>query len=335
VKFPTISASFLCIIPGIFLSCLSPSRAAAQLPRERPDEEIVAALTGGQVIIHVSHDKIIFVAVNQPIEQGAPPPRFAALDSRHIGIFLGASEWRMPADPKPVRLDRELLSFGAPSARYSDYTGSGEEDLETMGAAYLEKLHSLAERLHHKLNFPPDQALLELVVIGFGPKDYGPEVWTLEYRITQENITANDLDYWQTRVLRPRFTQLYPPEKHAPHTIVETGYPGPAKGPSIQELIEGNDPRIAQLSSSDPRFAKVDNLIAKGDAQKAETTDSIDFLRALVPLLFPHQTFFMGTMEEEHGFDWVVPPQEPVEKALEKKNGQQEAPSLRRRPDSP
>jgi len=335
VKFRADAALLSLVAIGSFLSCLSSNRLEAQLPRQRPDDEIVAALTGGRVIIHVSQDKIIFAAVNRPLEQGAPPPRLAELDSRHVGVFLGASEWRMPADPAPVRLDRDVPRFGGQNPQYAGYGESGEPDLETMGTAFLERLHSLAARLHHKLNFPPDQALFELVVIGFGPQDYGPEVWTVEYRITQENITSNGADYWETRVLRPRFTQLYPPEKHSPHTIVETGYPDAGKGPSIQELIEGNDPRIAQLCSSDSRFAKVDALIAKGDAQKAVTNDSVDFFRALVPLIYPHETFFIGTMEEEHGFDWVVPPEEPVEKAREKTNSQPEAPSLRKRPDSP
>ena len=50
---------------------------------------------------------------------------------------------------------------------------------------FLEKLTPLAARLHHKLDFPADQPLFEMVIIGFGPHDYGPEVWTVEYRMTQ------------------------------------------------------------------------------------------------------------------------------------------------------
>jgi hypothetical protein len=47
----------------------------------------------------------------------------------------------------------------------------------------------------------------------------------------------------------------------------------------------------------------------------------------------------MGTIEEQHGFDWIVPPEEPVEKAKsnEKKTDKQgdAPPSLRTRPYSP
>jgi len=39
-------------------------------------------------------------------------------------------------------------------------------------------------------------------------------------------------------------------------------------------------------------------------------------------------------MEEQHGFDWIVPPDEPIEKAKkEDKNRPPEAPTLRRRPN--
>jgi hypothetical protein len=322
-------------LPVCFLAKPAPAQNASQ----RPESEIVAALSGGEVIVLASKDKIIFVAINQPIEQGAPPPRLAELSGGHVGVLFGASEWRMPADPKPVRLDRDVPRYGRQDPHAAPYGQAGEADLETMGEAFLERLHSLASQLHHNINFPADQALLRMVVIGFGPDYYGPEVWDVDYRLAQQNITSTGADYWQTRILRPRFDQLYPPEKHSPHKIVEIGYPGPLKGPTVQQLIEGNDPRVAQLCTSNPEFAKAVALIAKGDAQKADTTASTDFLRALIPVLFPNQTFFMGTIEEQHGFDWIVPPEEPVEKAKsnEKKTDKQgdAPPSLRTRPYSP
>lgn len=321
------------LIGSLALLCLSgtPIHVAAQAVGAQRDDEIVAGLAGGRVIVHVAKDLIIFAAIDQPIEQGAPPPRVVDLDGRHIGILFGASEWRMLADPNPIRLDRNLQRVSAQDPRYAPYSGE-EPDLETMGTAFLEKLHPLVSQLHRKLNFPPDQALLEMVIIGYGPQDYGPEVWTAEYRMTQEEIATRG-DYWQTRVLRPRFTQIYPPEKHAPKTLVETRYPGDIKGPTLQDLIEGNDPRIAQLLSADPHFAKVLESLEKGEAQKADAKDAADFLRAAIPVIYPNQRFIMGTMEEQHGFDWIVPPQEPVEKVKRDKNAPPEAPTLRRRPE--
>jgi hypothetical protein len=46
----------------------------------------------------------------------------------------------------------------------------------------------------------------------------------------------------------------------------------------------------------------------------------------------------MGKMEEQGGFDWIVPPEEPVEKrskeekAKDEQDRPPEAPSLRKRP---
>ena len=310
----------------------TPSHAAPQAGASDRDEEIVAGLAAGRVVVHVAKDTVVFAAINEPIEQGAVPPRVVDLDGKHVGVLFGASEWKMPADPNPVRLDRNVQRISAQNPDYAPYA-EAEPDLETMGTAFLEKLHPLAARLHHKLNFPPDQALMEMVIIGFGPKDYGPEVWVVDYRMTQEEISYRH-DYWQTHVLRPRFTQIYPPEKHAPHLIVEAAYPGGKKVPKLQDLIEGNDPRIAQLRDADAHFAKVLQDVEKGEAQKVDPKDAADFMRAVIPVIYPNKQFIMGTIEEQHGFDWIVPPEEPVEKVKrdKDKNAPPEAPTLRKRP---
>jgi len=250
-------------------------------------------------------------------------------------VLLGSSEWRIPADPNPIRLDHGYTRTGTPDPRYQgSYSGEAEADLEQMGVAFLEKLTPLAARLHHKLDFPPDQPLFELVVIGFGPRDYGPEVWTVEYRMTQTNMASRG-DFWQTRVLRPRFEQIYPPEKHQPRKLVETCYPGTCKGPSLQQLLEGNEPTLEKLAKSDIKLSKAVGLISNGQAQKAAREDANTFLRAAVPLLYPNRHFVMGTYEGEHGFQWILPPDEPIEKAKDDKNRPAEAPSLRRRADPP
>src|SRR5215467_12415143 len=180
------------------------------------DDEIVATLAGGRVIVHATRENIVFIAINEPIEEtGSVPPRVVSLDSRHIAVLFGSSEWRIPAEPNPIRLDKQLTRIANQDPKIAgNYNGEAEPDLETIGVAFLEKLTPLAARLHHKLDFPPDQPLFELVVIGFGPADYGPEVWTMEFRMTQEMVSTRG-DFWQTKVLRPRFEQIYPPEKKA------------------------------------------------------------------------------------------------------------------------
>jgi hypothetical protein len=320
-------ALLLFSIPGVLVS-------ASTFAQDK-DDEIVATLTGGRVIVHATQESITFVALDEPIEAGSAPPRVLSVDGRHVAVLLGSSEWRIPADPNPIRLDRGYARTGTPDPRYqSSYSGEAEADLEQMGIAFLEKLTPLAARLHHKLDFPPDQPLFELVVIGFGPRDYGPEVWTVEYRMTQTNMASRG-DFWQTRVLRPRFEQIYPPEKHQPRKLVETCYPGTCKGPSLQQLLEGNEPTLEKLAKSDLRLSKAAGLISGGQAQKAVRADANTFLRAAVPLIYPDRHFVMGTFEEEHGFQWTVPPDEPIERVKEDKNRPPEAPSLRRRAELP
>ena len=312
------------------------TKAAAQT--QAPEDEIVANLAGGRVIVHVARDgDIVFAAINEPVEAGGVPPRVLETDSTHVAVLLGASEWRLPADPNPVRLDRNFEQVHGRDPKYQYGSGEAEPDLETIGVAVLEKLRPLTAQLHHKIDLPADEPLLEMVLIGYAPNNYGPEVWTVEYRVQQEQVATRG-EYWQTRILRPRFTQLYPPEKHAPRVIVEARYPGDIKDPTLMALIQGDDPTIAQLRGSDPRFAKVIEEVDKGQAQKASPTDAADFLRALLPLIANKQSFIMGKMEESHGFDWIVPPDEPGERAKkgeEDKNRPPEAPSLRKRPNPP
>src|SRR5208337_4884443 len=261
------------------------------------EDEIVANLSGGRVLVHVARDSIIFGAINQPLEANGVPPRVAQIDPGHIGILFGAEEWQLPAQPRPIRLDRDFEHVSRADPHYQQPVGS-ENDLD---------------QLHHKIDLKPDEPLLEIVLIGYAPKQYGPEVWLIEYRVEQNSIGAQ-ADYLQTRPLRPRFTQLYPPEKHEAHTLVELRFPNNSQDVPLLGLIQQNDPRIARLKSSEQRFAKVIELIERGQAQKADSKDSADFMRVLLPLLAGGANFFEGTMGENGGFEWIVPPEEPIEK---------------------
>ena len=327
---------FLAVSIAILLFALCPAvflRAQIQAP----EDEIVANLAGGRVLVHVARDgNIVFAAIDHPVEAGGVPPRVVELDAMHVGVLLGASEWRLPADPKPVRLDRDFQRVTARDPKYQYNPGEAEPDLETIGVAFLEKLRPLVAQLHHKIDLPPDEPLLEMVLIGYGANNYGPEVWTVEYRVQQEQVAMRG-EYWQTRILRPRFTQLYPPEKKAPRMIVETRYPADLQGPTLMALIQGQDPGITQLRGSEPRFAKVLDAVDKGQAQKAAPVDAADFLRAALPLIAGKEPFILAKMEEQHGFDWIVPPDEPIEKTKKEddKNRPPEAPSLRRRVNPP
>jgi len=295
------------------------------------EEEIVANLSGGRVIVHVAKDAIIFGAIDKPLEAKSIPPRMVTIDAGHIGIIFGAEEWQVPAQPKPIRMDRGIEHASRPDPRYQP-PGDSESDLEQFGVIFLEKLRPLVAQLHHKIDLKPDEPLLEIVVIGYGPKDYGPEVWLMEYRVEQEAISSR-ADYLETRPLRPRFTQLYPPEKHEAHTLVEVHFPNDSQEVPLVGLIQQNDPRIVRLKSSEQGFAKVTELIERGQAQKAVGKDAADFMQAVLPLLAGGATFFEGTMSETGRFAWIVPPEEPFEKEkeVEDKNRPPEAPTLRRK----
>lgn len=300
---------------------------------EQREDEIVANLAGGRVIMHVTRDAIVFAAIDQPIEANSVPPRVMELDSTHVGVLLGASEWQLPANPRPVRLDRNFQHLSAPDPRYRS-SGEAEPDLEAIGVAFLEKLRTLVSQLHHKIELRPDEPILQIVVIGYGANNYGPEIWTIEYRITQEQVATRG-EYWQTRPSRPRFTQLYPPEKKDPRKIIESRYPANDKDPTLQYFIEAREPGIERLRTAETRFTKVLEAIDKGQAQKSVTVDASDLLRAEVPILVPNAKFVLGKVEEQGGFTWLVPPDEPIEKLKETddKDRPPDAPSLRKRPN--
>jgi hypothetical protein len=307
--------------------------ALAATPAFAQEDEIVANLAGGRVIIQVTRDAILFGAIDHPLEAKSVPPRVATIGSSHIGIFFGASEWQIPAQPRPIRLDRDIPDVRPYATRVYRPEGSGETDLETIGVNFLEKLRPLVSQLHHKFDLKPDEPLVEIVLIGYAPQDYGPEVWLLEYRAEQESIGSKN-DYWQTRILRPRFTQLYPPEKHAAKTLLEMRFPADLQEIPLTGLIQQNDPRISHLLSSDARFSKVAEQIEHGQANKSITQDAADFLRAALPILAGNSHFMEGELGEAGGFEWLVPPEDAADKQqrAEDKDRPPDAPTLRRKP---
>lgn len=306
----------------------------AATPAAAQEDEIVANLAGGRVIVHVARDSILFAAIDHPLEAKSVPPRVAAIGTSHVGIFFGASEWQVPAQPRPIRLDRDIGDVRPNTKQYYQPPGSGDPDLEIIGVAFLEKLRPLVSQLHHKFDLKPDEPIFEIVLIGYAPKDYGPEVWLIDYGAEQESISSRG-EYWQTHLLRPRFTQLYPPEKHEAKSLVEVRFPADLQGIPLLGLIQQNDPRIAQLRSSDQRFGKVVELIERGQANKSNSQDAADFLRAALPILAGGSSFIEGKMDEGGGFDWIVPPEEPIEKRqrAEDKERPADAPTLMRKPN--
>src|SRR5215469_15849014 len=108
---------------------------------------------------------------------------------------------------------------------------------------------------------PAGETSVQLVVVDF-VTGYGPEVWELTYEIEQEQQQG---DYWDTRVLRPKYLQFWPPEKGQPHTLVEFAYPAEGGPSSLLDLLRQKDPRIEKVVASDPVMGDVLARILEGD----------------------------------------------------------------------
>jgi hypothetical protein len=307
--------------------------SSACFAQREHENEVVANLAGGRVVVQVSRELISFAVIDHPIETNShTPPRVLSLDATHVGVLFGAEEWEVASDPKPVRLDRNFARIGKQDPRYQSYPDDAEPDLESIGVGFLERLRPLVSQLHNKLSFGPEEPLFELIIIGYA-KDYGPEVWQVDFRIEQEDVATRGTSYFQTHIMRPRFNQLYPPEgKKSPRRLVETRYPEDMEGPDLNALIARDAPSIAKISAGDPRYAKVIQNINNGLAQKSVDADATEVLRAMVPLISGTGNFVIGTISEQQGFDWVVPPVEPIEKSVPDKDQTPDAPSLRRKP---
>src|SRR2546430_7169951 len=129
-------APFVCRITLVLFAVVLCAFPLSSLAQDQHEDEIIANLAGGRAIVHVAKDAIIFAAIDQPVERNSIPPRVMDLDATHIGILFGASEWRVPADPKPFRLDRNFQRVSRGDPRYQ-IPGEGETDLETIGVAFF------------------------------------------------------------------------------------------------------------------------------------------------------------------------------------------------------
>lgn len=289
---------------------LAPLRKA---PGEQstPSEEVVANLAAGRVIIAVVKDAILVGTVENPIEAGSHPPVPVPIATDRIGIVLGAVDWISPSSHQQLaRLDQELPHLHGRLVTSEPHLGTtqgGDEatDIEAVGEGLLERLDQVAPDLHAKLDLPESEPLAELIVVDILP-GYGPEVWQLSYGITQEE---EENDYWTTRVLRPTYLQLWPPEKGQPHTLVEFAYPPDEAQPSLVELLRKGDPRLGKITSSDPRMADVANRFLEGQSNKIYAADATQFLRASLDAIAPaNARETMASITQDKGFGWILPP---------------------------
>src|SRR5713226_5362339 len=323
-KAPALSELFLLSVFICFhLWFFSPS-ASAQEREQNP----VAGLAAGRVFLYVASDGIVIGALEQNSKAGARPPVILPLGGSRIAILLGPVEWASSGSGQaPVRLDRELprlANQAAPGRRQP--TPGQASDIEAIGVALLERLRALAGQLHVKVALRRDQPLVELLLVDI-TGDYGPEVWLVSYRVTQDALGNN---YWRTRVLRPSYTQLYPPEKGQPRTLIEVRYPDDAPGPALLDLLNQNDLRLARLRTADLPTTRAIERLASGQSNKAAVDDASVFLRAALPAIAGQdERLVMGVLREQRGFAWLLEPPQSAEEGKPREPG---APTLRKKP---
>jgi hypothetical protein len=309
---------------------------SAQQTSEAPREEIVANLAAGRVVIAIVKDAILVGTVENPIEAQTRPPTPVQLGAQRMAVTLGAVDWFSPSSRENLaRIDLELphlrshLIGGGPHLQQSQ-GGAEATDIELIGQGVLERLNEVARDLHGRIEQPADEPLAQLIVADF-MTSYGPEVWQLTYDIEQEQQQG---DYWDTRVLRPKYLQFWPPEKGEPHTLVEFAYPPENAPPSLLDLLRQKDPRIEKVVGSDPLMADVVNRLLEGDSRKIRSQDGVQFLRAALAAIAPaaaRETF--AVIGQESGFAWVLaPPPEPKRPGTQQERPA-DAPSLIKHPD--
>jgi hypothetical protein len=338
-SFPSLGL-FLSVFICVHLWILSPFAIA----QDAGDQEVAVNLAEGRVVICATKDAIILAAMDAHGEGGSLPPAITILSAERIGVMMGAVEWMHPdSKDKPIRLDDEFrgLIAAALNTGGQKNSGFGTTDIESIGIAVLERVRVLAELLHHKINLGEDEPLIRIVLAGY-VRDYGPEAWTIDYHIKQDAL-GNDI--WRTRVLRPSYNQLYPPEKGQPKTFMEIRYPpeNRANGePELLDLLQQNDSRLAKFRAANEIQAKSVTLAVEGQSQKADTASVVNFMKAAIPAVAaPETKLTMAKVEYDGGFQWILqppkaaaPPPNPGETPSEKTPEEPDRPTLRHKSEN-
>jgi hypothetical protein len=320
-------AIFIAII-FITALLLIPSSPRAQLQKGTASgQEIVANLAAGRVVVCVTKDAILVGAESTKSEPGSHSPIFVPLVGGHVAILLGAVEWvELNSGKPPFRMDYELSKIGRIKTVQTPLDADPHEaaDLEVLGIALLERLRGVTSELHHELKLKEGEPIFQVLLVGY-QKDYGPEAWVISYKLQQRLLRG---DYWDTLAQRPSYLQLYPPEKKAPHEIVEFRYPPEMKGSTLQELLQQNDQRLIPIRSSDPKVGQAAQQILDGATQKVGSEPATVFFRqAMLATASQGSKLTIAIMREGDKFDWIIPPPEGELKADDKRDPT--APTLR------
>lgn len=308
-----------------------PLHAAPQEEYEQHDE-VVANLAAGRVILAVFKDAILIASIENHIEPDALAPAIVPLGGRRAAVLLGAISWNSPSPPVEwARLDTELPNLHAhtataitPHMQASVAAGQEAKDIEDVGEGLRIRLSNMMKKVHGQLDVPEDQPLVEVVLADY-QVDYGAEVWTLQYGLNQQPERG---EFWDTKIQRPRYSQLWPPEKTAPHTVIEIQYPPAGENsPTLLDLLRQKDPRLQAISQGDPQMAAVANAVLSGDTSKLLSAAAVPYFRACFNALTPAKaTLAIALIDHEQGFQWLLAPPPPPPPAKNAKQPDQERP---------
>jgi hypothetical protein len=232
-----------------------------------------------------------------------------------------------------VRLDTEISKIAGSAANTSGRQSqdNAASDIEAIGIGLLERVRGLAEQFHHKVNLGDDDPLLRLMLIDYIPQ-YGPEVWSIDYFIRQDFL-GNDI--YRTRVLRPSYKQLYPPEKGQPHTFVEARFPPENRAtqtPDLIDLLRQGDSKLAEIRASSKQVEKAILLVSNGQSEKSAGDDDATFLRAAIPAIAPADAkITIGQIDFDKGFRWLVEPADHPPGSIKPQQQEEGAPTLRQK----
>jgi hypothetical protein len=293
---------------------LCPSARPQAQPQNQQAEEIYANLDAGRVVIGVAKEGIVIATLENPIEAGTRPPAIVQLTDTRVAIMLGAVDWWLPDQGRELaRFDLELptLPFGegGPPAPHLQPGGGAEAtDIEQISKRLQYRLAEVAGHIHTNLNFSEDEPLVDMLITDYMP-EYGPEVWLVRFPIEQEPLQGA---YWQTNVLSPQYEQLWPPEKGQFHGLVEFNYPRDTVNPSLMQLLQSGDPRLARALSGSPELQSTAESILNGDITKLPANDVAALLRAcLGAIAAPKARMIEAEINEKPGVGWFIrPPKE-------------------------
>lgn len=322
---PILAASILIVL------CVAVPPGASQQVQDAPGEEIVANLAAGRVIIAVVKDAILIATIENPIEPQTRVPTPVEINSRRAGIILGAVEWISPSSQLQfARLDRDLPHLRGRVASQAPHLQQAQvdteaADIEAVGQGVAERLNQIAKNVHGKINLADDEPIAELVLADY-LEGYGPEVWQMTFSMQQ---AMQREDYFDTRVLMPRYSQIWPPEKGQPRTLSEFHYPPEAKSLPLLDMLRDKDPAIEKICASDPKMRDVANRFLQGESTKNLAVDATQFLRAALNVIAPPQSReTMATIGMESGFEWILRPPAELQKPIEDKDRPADAPTL-------